>query len=171
MPFFVPFGSENAENYEFNESTDKMKTLFKLSTLIMLFMCTLGFSSCGDDDNPEAEDLNLAQKVVGTYIGPGKVTFMGIEVETFSGMKAVITRSSNDYVLVDFRFANNESMFDESEVFQVLQMGNKGYMLRSESLSGIQFTISEQKKIEYVNPYLSINGESGYTFSFSGTIE
>ncbi len=146
-----------------------MKTLFKFSALVMLFACSFGLSSCEKESGTE-EDVNLAQKVCGTYVGKGELTYYGIDMESFAGMKVEVRRSSNDYVLLDFYRADNSLLFGD-EVYQVLQTGSKEYLLRSEEFPAINVSISENKVLKYSSPYITVGGESGYTLTFEGKRE
>lgn len=134
----------------------------------MLLIASLSFVACSDDNNEE--DIDLSGKVTGTYVGSGKLSYYGVEIDTWQGMKVVLTRSSNSYVLVDLLEADNSSIFDAPTVCQIMQSSNS-YVLTSDENPYLKIEIDSQKNMNYTNSAVIVDNERGYTISFSGKKE
>lgn len=134
----------------------------------MMLVC-VGFSACSDDDDDSETNYNYAQQVAGTYVGTGKLTYYGIEADSWSGMKVIVTSSSYEYVLVRLTTADNTTILD-GRAFQVSKTSS-GYSLRSDENTSIVLSIDNYGNLTYTNPSVSVDGSSGYTISFTGQKE
>lgn len=152
------------------------QTLRILSMLLCACVMSFSFVSCGDDDDddknePAPVETNLAAKVSGTYVGTGKLTLLGMEMDTFSGMKMTIRKSSNEYVLVMPQFADGTDFFQKETIFKILQTSDGSFVLTSDNNRAVKLEISKSGRLTYENPSVSVDGDSGYTLSFSGNKE
>ncbi len=144
-----------------------MKKLNSLLLLLVMIMTSGIFTSC----EPPEPELAPADAVSGTYVGIGKLTYYGIEIESFAGMKIVVSRSSEEYVLVALKEADDTDIFQKSSVFQVLKTSSNSYVLRSADNPSTDITIDSNYNMVYNNPSVTVSGEDGYTISFSGKRE
>lgn len=55
----------------------------------------------------------------------------GLDWDTFKGAKLIVKRSSNEFAIVDFSFANDEKIFDEPSIYEIEKFGDL-YMLNSD---------------------------------------
>ena len=130
----------------------------------------LPLGSCGDDKDKEIK--NPASELAGTYFGTGQLTVAGssLSLETYNGMKIRVTRSSDEYVIVEPYLASNDPFFKNggSTVFHITVTQKGDYLLTSEEASRAQLTITKKGHMEYTYPYVTVGGESGYSLVFSG---
>lgn len=140
-----------------------------LSMLLCMMVAGLSFTACSDDD--DKEDLDLASKVVGTYVGNGEMTYLDLlEVDSWYGMKVVVTRSSDEYVILELKEANGTSILTNTRAYRVFSTSS-GYLLRDESAPSVNVMVDKSGTLTYENPNIAVDGESGYTISFSGRRE
>lgn len=146
----------------------------KINHLLMLLSCTLliCLSSACDDDNKHLSDP--ASVIAGTYVGSGQlelVSLAGMPLETYPGMKIVVTKSSNEYVILTPYEADGSAFFSggSGDVYQVTQAADGSFLLTSTSTPNSRVTISKSKTLTYYYPYVSVGGEGGYALSFTGT--
>lgn len=153
-----------------------MKNLTKFFTVfvsVLMMACTLW--SCGSDDD-DAEPGPIADPatiVAGTYVGTGKLGIAGVSGvtgETYSGMKISVTRSSNEYVIVNPYYADGKPFFssENGSVYQISQMANGDFRLSNSNAPLAQLTITKSGHMEYEYPYVKVGNESGYSLIFTG---
>lgn len=139
--------------------------------LVMLFT-SVSLASCSDDDkddDPTTKDP--ASKIAGTYVGSGNLLYIGIPVENYPGMKFVLTKSSNEYVLVNPKTADGEDFFQRAAVYQITQTAKGDFNLRNNDSPNIMMTIDRKGNLSYSNPNVSVGDDSGYTLTFEGSKE
>lgn len=146
---------------------EKAKQISLMMLMSLIALCS--FTSCSGDNDDIISDP--ASKITGTYVGTGSLLYLGIPVESYLGMKFVITKSSNEYVLVTPRTADGEDFFGRPSVYQITQTARGGYSLRSDNSPNITLEISKSGSLTYTNPNVSVGGDSGYTLTFTGDKE
>ena len=140
--------------------------LFSKRVLIIL-LSVICFVSCSKEEEVE---ISLSDQVVGMYVGTGKLATYGVTIETWSGMKVYVTKSSSDYALVRLEDAAGDEIL-ENDVFQILKTSSGDYVLNSQENPLSKINIKKDGSIEYNNDGISVNGESGYSISFTGKRE
>lgn len=144
-----------------------MKNLIKLTTILTLLLIgTMSFSSCSSDGDDE-DDVNYAAQVAGTYVGTGKATYLGLDAFTYNGMKLLITRSSNEFVLIKAIHSDNTTFLDNLS-FQVTKTAS-GFILMDINDPSVRATIDKSGNITYTVPSIWIGNYSDpFEFNFSG---
>lgn len=70
-----------------------------VSMLLCMMLMGISFTACSDDN--DEPDPDYASKVKGTYVGSGKCMYLDLlEEDSWPGMKVVVTRSSDNYVIL-----------------------------------------------------------------------
>lgn len=142
----------------------------------MFFVCIsallLSFASCGDHDEDKAL-RDPASAISGTYVGHGQLEMVGLSglpLEEYQGMKIMITKSSNEFVILTPYLADGTPFFSGNggSVYQITQSANGDFMLSSTDRPSSRITISKSGNLSFYYPYVSVNGESGYALNFTG---
>ena len=138
----------------------------KFYCLFVLFLGLTVMTSC---EKEEIIDLDYGKQVSGVYVGPIVLEDGGDKVE-YKGSKVDITRSSNDFVIVDFKFANNESVFDEPDVYEIEKIGDL-FILTCEDSSIEEIRINGNKltargEVFFIDDYYDYYSVD---FKFDGT--
>ena len=143
-----------------------MKTTKFYYFAALFCILALGFSSC---EKEEFEDFDYGKLISGTYVGPVVLELYGEKVE-YKGSKVEVTRSSNDFVIVDFRYANNESIFDEPNVYEIEKIGDL-YILTCEESSIEEIRINGNNLSAKGEVYIYDDDYNYYDvdFKFEGT--
>ncbi|MBQ5844588.1 MAG: hypothetical protein IIW52_07025 [Alistipes sp.] len=138
-----------------------MKRFFTI-LFIALAMC-ISTTSC--EKNNEDNISDYASVIEGTYVGTIMIKEQnGLDWDTFKGAKLIVKRSSNEFAIVDFSFANDEKIFDEPSIYEIEKFGDL-YMLNS-----------DESTIEEIRILKGAASATGYvytdtvllTFSFEG---
>ena len=142
--------------------------------LIGVIVSSLSFISCSKDDDITISDP--ASAVSGTYIGTGKLTdgnIGGLDYESYLGMKMVVSKSSNEYVILTPYEADGSSFFGSGggDVFKITKTASGDYILSSSNYPKAVVSISKNGYLDYYYPYVAVNSVSGYALSFSGNKE
>ena len=139
---------------------------------LVLSVVSLGLlSSCSSEDDGPISDP--ASVIAGTYVGHGQLEMVGLTgfpLEEFYGMKMIVTKSSNEFVMVTPYEADGSAFFASGtgNVFQITQSASGDFMLTSADFPQCRVTITKSKAMTYTFPYVSVGGESGYALSFTG---
>lgn len=140
-----------------------------VSMLLCMMLMGISFTACSDDD--DEPDVNYAARVEGTYVGSGKCMWADLlEEDVWAGMKVVVTRSSDNYVILGLMEANNTPILENSRAYEVLQSGS-GWLLRDPQATNVSVTIDKDGNMVYYNPNITVGGEEGYSISFTGKKE
>lgn len=151
-----------------------MKKITKILSLLLCFITLSTVTACSkDDDEKNGPIADPASFIQGNYVGTGKLELVGLGVtaETYDGMKINVVKSSNEYVIVTPRFANDTPFFgsgDTGTVYKITQSANGDFMLTSSDYSRAQMTITKAGNMTYNYPYVTVGGESGYALTFQG---
>lgn len=149
-----------------------MKQMFKFfNLLLIIFAISVTFTSCSNDE--EGPMTDPAKAISGTYVGTGKLglaSVSGVTGETYPGMKIIVTKSSNEYVVVTPYLADETPFFKNStgDVYQITQSANGDFKLSNSNAPRAQLFISKNGHMEYDYPYVTVGGESGYSLQFTG---
>lgn len=152
-----------------------MKKIFKFFMTVFVFATCLGFNtSCNDHSDEEQKDL--ASQIEGTYIGTGKLVdtdFVGLEYQSYPGMKMMVTRSSNEYVVITPYKADGKPFFQSAsgDVFMVTKTSSGDFILTSSTLPYSRVSISKSGSLDYYYPYVTVGETTGYALSFLGNRE
>lgn len=140
-----------------------------VSMLLCMMLMGISFTACSDDN--DEPDPDYASKVKGTYVGSGKCMYLDLlEEDSWPGMKVVVTRSSDNYVILGLMEANNTPILENSRAYEVLQSGS-GWLLRDPQATNVSVTIDKDGNMVYYNPNITVGGEEGYSISFTGKKE
>ena len=140
-----------------------------VSMLLCMMLMGISFTACSDDD--DEPDVNYAARVEGTYVGSGKCMYLDLlEEDSWAGMKVVVTRSSDNYVILGLMETNNTPILENSRAYEVLQSGS-GWLLRDPQATNVSVTIDKDGNMVYYNPNITVDGEDGYSISFTGKKE
>lgn len=135
---------------------------------MLLLIGGMGFSSCSNYDDYE-EDVNYAAQVAGEYYGTAILKYYGSEYMVDNDMKIVVTRSSNNYAMLEVRYTDDTVIFEE-ESFEVIKDGSS-YTLVNVNRSDETAVVDRNGKMEYEIPSFSVQGEGGYSMEFYGSKE
>lgn len=139
--------------------------------LVVGVVSMFAFSACSNEDDGPISDP--ASVVAGTYVGHGQLEIVGLAgmpLEEYAGMKMVVTRSSNEFVIVTPYEASGQPFFanGNGHVFQITQSASGDFMLTSSDRPNCRLTITKSRAMTYSFPYVNVGGETGYALTFSG---
>lgn len=140
----------------------------------MTAMLMVSMGSCSKDE-PDEPYINPdpASVIAGTYIGTGVTTVTGLPGlgdQSYPGMKIVLIKSSNEYVVLKVYNADGTSFFksDTGHVYQISQLTSGDYKLTNDEYPLAQLTVTKSGKLKYNFPY--VNG-GDYTLTIEATRE
>lgn len=147
-----------------------MKHFFKFLLTLSLFCMAISLSSCRDDDKEEnIEVYDHAAKIAGEYVGTIEVTYFGQTLTKSKGSKLILRRSSNDFVIATFYYADGTQVFNNSQAYEITKTSGGTYVLDCNESSIDRIRIDD-KKATTEDAYVTISGEV-CDFSFEGTMQ
>lgn len=151
-----------------------MKKFFRFLMMALMVSMTCLLASCSDGGG-DGDGDDYASKVTGTYVGTMRFTISDQDVFTpEKGAKMMIQRSSNEFVMVTFYYADGENVFgdDGHAVYQVEKLGDV-YILESDESTIDEIRIV--KKNAVATGYIVITDYDGsryeVDFSFEGSLQ
>lgn len=137
------------------------KTIFMLFTAL-LFLA----SACGSDDQNEPTVYDPAAEIAGTYIGETDVT-NGIYYYSLKNSRFVIRKETTGSVTYDIIREDGKKLLTNIYTTVGYSDDKSKYILAAIDEDG---TISKNGNLHYKGK-CSVNGEKGYTFTFTGNKE
>lgn len=99
-----------------------------------------------------------ATKVAGTYSGTGQLLQKLEEVESYEGIRIIVTRINRNTVSVEVIDGQGESFFAEPGTYTVVPNKKGGYVLKHKSIPSALITIGRDRSAKYVHPRVNIDG-------------
>lgn len=118
---------------------------------------TFSLTSCSESE----PDLDYASKIVGEYVGTADIVSYG----KIKGAKVDVRRSSNNFVIVNFYYADNTNFFNGSYTYEIMKDGD-AYILSSDNSSIDEIYIKNGELT--AEGYVRVSGKA-YIFEFEGT--
>jgi len=110
---------------------------------------------------------DYGSQIQGDYVGSGKLTKDKELLESYTDIKVIIKRVSNDVVSVNVEESNGQKYFPMDVNYKIEKKSDGSFILTLDGISVATIKIDNKKNLIYLHPRVNIDGDI-YTLSING---